>query len=212
LRTATPNGPAPACRYEQAGDRRPGHTRLGLGAGALVLSRIEDLPGRLTQGEDAAGGETDSPDVGCLRDPCGSAEVGAVERGCRAVDEVHPLGHQRADVAAGHDGAHTPVEYLLHAIASCLTAGIANIAAVRTVDLTKVASTVEGDIGLCSASSGGPTARLRNGYKRIEVTFHIEGDADDETLRGIVEQSRRRSAVYGALSDPMPVVIDVVTG
>ena len=53
---------------------------------------------------------------------------------------------------------------------------------------------------------------MRNGYEQIRVTFHIEGDADDETLRGIVEQSRRRSAVYDALTNPTPVVIDVVTG
>ena len=44
------------------------------------------------------------------------------------------------------------------------------------------------------------------------VTFHIEGDADDETLRAIVEQSRRRSAVYDVLTNPTPVSVSVVTG
>jgi uncharacterized OsmC-like protein len=53
---------------------------------------------------------------------------------------------------------------------------------------------------------------VRNGYQQIRVTFHIEGDADDETLRGLVEQSRRRSAVYDVLTNPTPVVINVVTG
>ena len=103
------------------------------------------------------------------------------------------------------------MEYLLHAIAACLTAGIANIAAARGVELTKVTSTVEGDIdllGILGLSDGS----VRNGYEEIRVSFHIEGDADDETLRGIVEQSRRRSAVYDALTNPTPVVIDVVTG
>src|SRR5205809_447908 len=78
-------------------------------------------------------------------------------------------------------------------------------------ELTKVTSTVEGDIdllGILGLSDGS----VRNGYQRIRVALHIEGDADDETLRGIVEQSRRRSAVYDALSNPTPVVIDVVTG
>ena len=76
---------------------------------------------------------------------------------------------------------------------------------------TKVTSTVEGDIdllGILGLSDG----TVRNGYEQIRVTFHIEGDADDETLRGIVEQSRRRSAVYDVLTNPTPVVIDVVTG
>jgi uncharacterized OsmC-like protein len=115
------------------------------------------------------------------------------------------------EVLVGTDHGPTPVEYLLHGIAACLTAGIANIAAARGVTLTKVESSVEGDIdllGILGLSDG----TVRNGYEQIRVTFHIEGDADDDTLRGIVEQSRRRSAVYDVLTQPTPVVIDVVTG
>jgi uncharacterized OsmC-like protein len=121
------------------------------------------------------------------------------------VESDHPT------VLVGQDHAPTPVEYLLHAIAACLTAGIANIAAARGVHLTRVSSTVEGDIdllGILGLSDGG----VRNGYREIRVTFHVEGDADDATLRAIVEQSRRRSAVYDALTNPTPVVVDVVTG
>ena len=115
------------------------------------------------------------------------------------------------EVLVGTDHGPTPVEYLLHGIAACRTAGIANIAAARGVTLTKVESSVEGDIdllGILGLSDG----TVRNGYEQIRVTFHLEGDADDETLRGIVEQSRRRSAVYDVLTQPTPVVIDVVTG
>ena len=121
------------------------------------------------------------------------------------VDADHPA------VLVGQDNGPTPVEYLLHAIAACLTSGIANIAAARGVELTKVSSTVEGDIdllGILGLSDGS----VRNGYEQIKVTFHIEGDADDETLRALVEQSRRRSAVYDVLTNPTPVVIAVVTG
>lgn len=121
------------------------------------------------------------------------------------LDADHPV------VLTGADKAPTPVEYVLHALAACLTAGIGNIAAARGVALTKVTSTVEGDIdllGLLGLSDGA----VRNGYQDIRVTFHIEGDADDETLRAIVEQSRRRSAVYDVLTNPTPVTVSVVTG
>ena len=119
------------------------------------------------------------------------------------LDSDHPA------VLVGADNAPTPVEYLLHAIAACLTAGIANVAAARGVDLTKVTSTVEGDIDLLGilGLSGGA---VRNGYEQIRVSFYIEGDADDATLRSLVEQSRSRSAVYDALTNPTPVSIDVV--
>ena len=121
------------------------------------------------------------------------------------VESDHPA------VLVGQDNGPTPVEYLLHAIAACLTAGIGNIAAARGVNLTKVHSAVEGDIdllGIFGLSDG----TVRNGYQGIRVTFHIEGDADDDTLRGIVEQSRRRSAVYDVLTNGTPVSVEVVTG
>jgi uncharacterized OsmC-like protein len=126
-------------------------------------------------------------------------------RAVTEVDSDHPA------VLVGQDEGPTPVEYVLHALAACLTAGLVNIAAARGVRLDKVTSTVAGDIdllGILGLSDG----TVRNGYEQIRVTFHVEGDADDQTLRGLVEQSRRRSAVYDALTNPTPVVIDVVTG
>jgi uncharacterized OsmC-like protein len=121
------------------------------------------------------------------------------------VDSDHPA------VLVGEDNGPTPVEYLLHGIAACITAGLANIAAARGVRLTSVTSTVEGDIDLLGIF-GMSDGSVRNGYEQIKVTFNIEGDADDETLRSLVEQSRRRSAVYDVLTNGTPVVIDVVTG
>ena len=121
------------------------------------------------------------------------------------VDSDHP------EVLVGSDNAPTPVEYLLHAIAACLTSGIGNIASARGVDLTKVSSTVEGDINLLGIL-GLTDGSVRNGYEELRVTFHIEGDADEATLRSIVDQSRQRSAVYDALTNPTPVHIDVVVG
>ena len=119
------------------------------------------------------------------------------------VESDHPA------VLVGADHGPTPVEYLLHAIAACLTSGIANIASARGVTLTRVSSTVTGEIDLLGIL--GLSDHVRNGYRDVTVTFHIEGDADDETLRAIVEQSRRRSAVYDALTNPTSVHVDVVT-
>ena len=121
------------------------------------------------------------------------------------LDADHPA------VLVGEDNAPTPIEFILHAIAACLTSGVANIAAARGIQLHKVTSTVEGDIdllGILGLSDG----TVRNGYQQIRVTFRLEGDADDEKLRGLVEQSRQRSAVYDVLTNPTSVVIDVVTG
>jgi uncharacterized OsmC-like protein len=115
-------------------------------------------------------------------------------------DADHPA------VLVGKDRGPTPVEFLLYALASCVTAGVANIAASRGVTLTRVESSVVGDIDLQGIF--GMSDEVRNGYEQIRMQVTIEGDADPETLAEIVEQSRSRSAVYDVLTNG--TAVDVV--
>jgi len=108
-------------------------------------------------------------------------------------------------VLVGDDHGPTPSEFLLHALASCLTAGIANIAAARGIALTEVCSTVEAEINLLGVL--GLSDEVRNGYERIRVAFTIKGDAPPETLQGIVDQSRKRSPVLDVLTNGVPVEV-----
>jgi len=110
-------------------------------------------------------------------------------------------------VLVGADEGPTPVEFLLTALAGCITAGIANIAAARGVTLTEVTSRIEGDIDLLGLL--GLSKDVRNGYQGIRATFDIKGDAPAEKLREIVEQSRARSAVFDVLRNGVPVEIAV---
>ena len=116
-------------------------------------------------------------------------------------DADHPT------VLVGTGQAPTPVEFLLHAIAGCLTAGIANIAAARGVTLHSVSSTVEGDVNILGIL--GLDGNVRNGYRQIRVHFDIDAAATPETVAALVEQSRRRSAVYDVLTNGTDVVVDV---
>lgn len=119
-------------------------------------------------------------------------------------DADHPA------VLVGRDNGPTPVEYVLHALAACLTAGLANIAAARGIRLTEIRSTVTGDIDLNGILGLNPN--VRNGYQNIVVHFTVKGDAPAETLRTLVEQSRARSAVYDILTDAVPIAIEVTAG
>ena len=105
-----------------------------------------------------------------------------------------------------NDNGPTPVEFVLHALAACITAGLANIAAARGVTLTEVRSTVTGNIDLNGILGLQP---VRNGYQQVGVHFVVRGDAPEDVLRGIVEQSRQRSAVYDVLTNGVPVDIEV---
>ena len=118
-------------------------------------------------------------------------------------DADHPA------VLVGTGLGPTPVEFLLHAVAACLTSGLANIAAARGITLRRVSSTVEGDIDLLGIL--GLSDEVRNGYRQIRVQFDVEGDATAEELVALVERSRRRSAVYDVLTNGTDVQIDVRT-
>jgi len=112
-------------------------------------------------------------------------------------------------VLVGEDRGPTPIEFLLHGLASCITAGVANVAAARGVTLTSVESRVEGDIDLQGIL--GLSDTVRNGYERIRLNVTIAGDAPPEKLRQIVEQSRARSAVFDVLTNGVPVDVSVNT-
>jgi uncharacterized OsmC-like protein len=139
---------------------------------------------------------------GTIADFYGVGEEHAHER-TFVFDADHPA------VLVGRDQGPTPVEFVLHALAACLTAGLANIAAARRVKLTEVRSTVTGDIDLNGIL--GLDAAVRNGYEHIAVRFTVKGDAPDEKLREIVEQSRARSAVFDVITGRVPVTIEVNT-
>ena len=137
------------------------------------------------------------------------------------IDDFYGVGEERAHehtftfdadhpaVLVGRDNGPTPVEYVLHALAACLTAGLANIAAARGIQLTEVRSTVSGDIDLNGILGLNP--EVRNGYQHIDVRFTVKGDAPAEKLRALVEQSRARSAVYDVITNQVPVTIQVTT-
>ena len=121
-----------------------------------------------------------------------------------AIDADHPA------VLVGQDAAPTPAEILLAALASCLTSGLGNIAAVRKINLESVESRVEGDIDLRGIL--GLSGEVRNGFSQIRVSFTVRGDAPPGKLRALVEQAVARSAVYDVLTHGVPISVDVAAG
>lgn len=117
------------------------------------------------------------------------------------IDADHPA------VLVGTDQGPTPAELLLNALASCLMAGLGNIAAARGVELSGVRCTVEGDIDLRGILGIDPT--VRNGFSDIRVTFDVDGDADRDKLAALVSQSQLRSAVFDVLTHGTDVRVDV---
>ena len=113
-------------------------------------------------------------------------------------------------ILLGTDTGPNPAEYLLHALAACLTTTLVYIASARKVKLTSVESTLTGDMDVRGAL--GVDEEPRNGFERIGVSFRISGEASEDKLREIVERAKARSAVFDMVTNGVPVAVDVAIG
>jgi len=116
-------------------------------------------------------------------------------------DADHP------EIFASEDNGPTPVEYVLVALASCLTAGVAAVAQNREIQLRSVAATIEG--GMDVRGILGADTDVRNGFSDIKVTYKIDADASPDDIRALVAQSQKRSAVYDIITNPTNVSVEV---
>jgi uncharacterized OsmC-like protein len=116
-------------------------------------------------------------------------------------DADHP------ELFAAEDNGATPVEYVLVALASCLTAGIASVAQNRNIQLRSVKATVEA--GMDMQGILGLDSDVRNGFDGIKVTFYIDADATRAEIAALLAQSQRRSAVFDIITNPTGVAVEV---
>jgi uncharacterized OsmC-like protein len=113
-------------------------------------------------------------------------------------------------VLFGDNEAPNPAEFVLHALAGCLTLTIVNVAAARKVTLTEVSSTLVGVLDARGAT--GIDDSYRNGFENVRVHFTVKGDAPEEKLLEIVERAKARSVVYDIVSNPVSVDLTAEVG
>jgi uncharacterized OsmC-like protein len=123
-------------------------------------------------------------------------------RATYSFDADHP------EVFASEDNGATPVELVLVALASCLTAGVAAVAQHREIQLRSVAATIEG--GMDVRGILGMDSDIRNGFSDIKVTYKIDADASADDIKALVAQSQKRSAVFDIVTNPTNVSVEVV--
>jgi uncharacterized OsmC-like protein len=114
------------------------------------------------------------------------------------------LDNDEPDVLLGKDIGANPVEYVLHALAGCVTTTFVYHAAARGIRLTAVESTLEGDLDVRGILNLGGA---RPGFQNIRVTMRVKGDAPDETLRELLEFAREHSPVFDIISNQVPVTV-----
>lgn len=116
-------------------------------------------------------------------------------------DADHPLQFAAEDIGI------TPIEYVLVALGSCLTGGIASIASQRDIQLRSVKATLAASQDLQGILGIDPD--VKNGFGGVTVNYEIDADATPAEIQALVAQSQKRSAVYDILTSPTDVTVSV---
>lgn len=110
-------------------------------------------------------------------------------------------------VLLGQDRGANPVEFVLHAMAGCITTTLVYHAAARGIAVKSVATRFEGDIDLRGLLAMDPA--VRPGYREIRVQVTVEADAPEPQVRDLVAFAMAHSPVFNTIMNPVPVVLSV---
>jgi uncharacterized OsmC-like protein len=109
-------------------------------------------------------------------------------------------------VLLGENEGANPVEFLLHALAGCVTTTTVLHAAARGIEIRELSTELEGTIdvqGLLDLDPGVPV-----GYDEIRIKMHIEADCSDEELDELLAFAHDHSPVCNTICRPVPVVLE----
>ena len=119
------------------------------------------------------------------------------------------LVNDEPEILLSGDKAPNPVEYVLHALAGCLTTSLVYHAAAHGIEVRGVTTRFEGDLDLRGFL--GLSKEVRRGYQAIRVMFEIDADCDDDKKRELVAMGEAYSPVFDIVSNGVPVTCGLET-
>lgn len=111
-------------------------------------------------------------------------------------------------VLLGTNEGANPVEFLLHALAGCVTTTTVLHAAARGIAIRSLSTELIGDIdlqGLLALDETVPAS-----YRQIQVKVDIEADCSDEELDELLRFAQAHSPVCTTICRPIPVLVERV--
>jgi uncharacterized OsmC-like protein len=113
-------------------------------------------------------------------------------------------------VLLGANEGANPVEFLLHALAGCVTTTTVLHAAARGITIHRLRTELEGDIDLQGFLA--LDASVPPGYEAIRIRMDIDADCSDEELEDLLSFAREHSPVCNTICRPVPVSIERTRG
>jgi uncharacterized OsmC-like protein len=120
-------------------------------------------------------------------------------------DEAFILDADEPAIAAGQDSAPNSMEYVLHALATCLTGTLVYHAAVRGIEIDAVESSYTGDMDVRGLF--GLADDVRKGFNKVTVKMRVRSEASAEELTELA----LHSPVYDIISKSLPVEFTLTT-
>ncbi|MGE0709786.1 MAG: sigma 54-interacting transcriptional regulator [Planctomycetota bacterium] len=114
--------------------------------------------------------------------------------------ELQPVGSSRTETV---DVRANPVEYLLHAMAGCVTTTLALHAAARGIALRSLRSELEGEIDLQGLL--GLDDEVPVGYREVRIKLFVDADCSQEELDDLLRFAETHSPVCRTVCRPVPV-------
>lgn len=111
-------------------------------------------------------------------------------------------------VLLGNNEGANPVEYLLHALAGCVTTTTVLHAAARGIRIQELSTELDGQMdlqGLLALDDSAPV-----GYRQIRIRMSIKADCSDEELDDLLEFAKGHSPVCNTVCKPVPVIVERV--
>ncbi len=112
-------------------------------------------------------------------------------------------------VLLGNNEGANPVEFLLHALAGCVTTTFILHATARGITIRELSTELDGDLDVRGLL--GLDEAISPGYERIRIRMHVKADCPDEELADLLAYTQRHSPVCNTVCRPVPVVIERVT-
>ena len=111
-------------------------------------------------------------------------------------------------VLLGNNEGANPVEYLLHALAGCVTTTTVLHATARGIQIHKLSTVLVGDMDLQGLLALDDEAPI--GYRSIRIEMDIEADASDEEIDELISFAKDHSPVCNTVCRPVPVSVERV--